>query len=84
MSRIVDWTYGCLYVCTIPLSGCMYGRSHYKGGFDEDRNIGDGICDMNMLKQNMRGRNGGIIINPREEQQKLLKILKLTSSCKSE
>ena len=32
--------------------------------FDRDRKIGDGICCMKMLKQNMSKTTGRIIINP--------------------
>ena len=32
----------------------LFNCDDTKGDFDEDRKIGDGICGMKMLKQNMR------------------------------
>ena len=54
-----------------------------KGGFDEDRKIGDGFCGMKMLKQKMREKNWKDQQKPREEQQKPLKI-QAKSSCAAE
>ena len=51
--------------------------------FDEDREIGDGICGLKMMKLKMREKTGGIIINPRGAAETVEK-WKLNSSCKAE
>ena len=38
----------------LKLSQQMFNCNDVKGGFDEDREIGDGICGMKMLKQKIR------------------------------
>ena len=43
------------------------------GVFDKENNIGDGICGIKMLKQNMRERNWKDQQKPREDEQKPLK-----------
>ena len=44
-----------------------------KGGFDKDREIGDGIFGMNISKQSMREKNCKDHQKPQEEQEKPLK-----------
>ena len=58
----------------IELSQQLFNFDDVKGGFDKDSKIGDGICDMKMLKKNMREKNWRDQQKPRKEQQKLLKI----------
>ena len=38
----------------LKLSQLLFNCDGVKGGFDEDRTIGHGICGMKVLKQNMR------------------------------
>ena len=38
----------------IELSQQLFNCDDVKGGFEEDRKIGDGVCGMKMLKQKMR------------------------------
>ena len=55
-----------------------------KGGFDNDRNIGDGIFGIKMLKQNTRERNWKDQNKPQQDEQKPLKKLWLSSSYEAE
>ena len=55
-----------------------------KGGFEKYKNIGDGICGIIMLKQNMKERNWKYQQKPQEDEQKPLKTLWLNSSCEAE
>ena len=57
----------------LRLSQQLFNCDDVKGVFDEDSKIGDGICGMKMLKQNMREKNWKDQKKPQEEQQKLLK-----------
>ena len=41
----------------LKLSQQLFNYDYVKGGVDEDRKIGDGICGIKMLKQNMREEN---------------------------
>ena len=41
----------------LELSRQLFYCDDVKGGFDKDRIIGDVICGIKMLKQNMKGRN---------------------------
>ena len=47
----------------LELSRQLFYCDDVKGGFEKDRNIGDGIRGMKKLKQNIRERN-------RKDQQK--------------
>ena len=43
--------------CSLSYHSSYFYFDDMKGGFYKDRNIGDGICGIKMLKQNMRERN---------------------------
>ena len=58
----------------LDLSQQFFICNNLKGGFEEDRKIGDGICGMKMLKPNTREKNWKDQQKTREEQQKSLKI----------
>ena len=58
----------------IELSQQLFNCDDVKVDFDEENKIGDGICGMKILKQNLREKNWKYPQKPREEQQKLLKI----------
>ena len=55
------------------LSRQLFYCNDLKVGFDKDRNIGDGICDMKKFKQNTREKNWRYQQKPLEDEQKLLK-----------
>ena len=57
----------------LELSQQLFYFDDEKRFFDKDRNIGDGICGMNILKQKMRERNWKDQKKPREDDQKPLK-----------
>ena len=44
----------------LKLSQQLFNCDYVKGDFDEDRKVGDGICGMMMLKQNMGEKTGRI------------------------
>ena len=69
--------------CSSSYHGFFY-CDDVKRGFEKYRNIGDGICGIKMLKQNMKERNLKDQQKPREDEQKPLKKLWLNSSCKAE
>ena len=41
----------------LELSQQLFYCDDVRGGFDKDRNIGDGICGIKILKQQTRERN---------------------------
>ena len=57
----------------LELSRQLFYCDDVKGGFDKDRNIGDVICGIKMLKQNMQERTWKYQKKPREDEQKPLK-----------
>ena len=48
----------------IELSQQLLNCDYVKGYFEKYREIGDGICGMKMLKQNMREKTGRISSKP--------------------
>ena len=68
----------------LELSQQIFYFDDMKGGFYKDRNIGDGIFGIKMLKQNTRENNWKDQKKPWEGEQKLLKQLWLNSSCEAE
>ena len=57
----------------IKLSQKLFNCNDMKGGFDEDRKIGDGICGLNILNQKTRENTGRIIRNPRRSSRNFWK-----------
>ena len=62
----------------------LFNCDDVKGGFDEDRKIGGGICGMNILKKKDERKNWKGQQKPREEHQKPFKKSQLNSSFKAE
>ena len=58
----------------LELSQQLFNSDDVKVHFEKDSKIGDVICGMNMLKQNMQEINWKYQQKSREEQQKPLKI----------
>ena len=48
----------------LELSQQLFNCDGVKEGFEKDKEIGVGICGMEMLKQNMRDKTGMVSRNP--------------------
>ena len=57
----------------LELSRKLFYCDHVKGGVEKYRNIGDGICGINMLKQNMKERTWKYQQKPQDDEPKPLK-----------
>ena len=57
----------------LELSRQMFYCDDVKGGFEKYRNIGDGICGINMLKQKMKERTWKYQQKPQDDEPKPLK-----------
>ena len=68
----------------LKLSRHLFYCDGVKGGFEKDRNIGDGVSGKKMFKQKTRERKWKDQQKPREDEQKPLKQSLLNSSCESE
>ena len=68
----------------LELSRQLFYCDDVKGGFEKYKNIGDGICGINMLKQKMKERTCKYQQKPQDDEPKPLKKLWLNSSCEAE
>ena len=67
----------------LDLSQQFLNCDDVKGDFDKDKEIGDNICGMTMLKQNMREKLEESAETP-EGAEETAEELRVNSSCKAE
>ena len=68
----------------LELSQQLFNCDYMKGGFDKDRKIGDGICGMEMLKQNTREKSWKNKQKPPEVAAETVEKPQLSSSYEAE